>query len=579
MALPAITSLFHARCTPTSTGTLMRPADERRGVAMLLVIVLGFVGIGTSGLAVADQSVAPEMIDAGVPDEAAALLRDGMELERAQQWSDAIDHYDAATKKFPDDRTLYQRLLISRLHFDVNRRFNDKTYAQALNTMTTEQTLDLYSEVLANLQTHYVDTVEWSRVLLHGTAALEVALWEDAFTQKLLPTIAPAKIEAFRQSVHHRIADRSTQSRFDLRATVAYVAQIAHQELGLSGTATVLEFISGSVSTLDPYTRLLSPGQLVEMFSTIEGNFVGLGVELKAGSDCLQILSVIPGGPADEAGIIPGDRILSVGSSAVVDHNPDYVADLLRGPEGSMASLTLRNAGGQQRTLSVPRRRVEVPSVENIHLVDADAGMGYFRLTNFQKTTPQEIERALWQLHRQCQSNGQSKGMTSLIMDLRDNPGGLLSAAVEAADLFLADGPIVTTRGRNPRENFPYKAHRSNTWNVPMVVLIDHNSASASEIFSGAIRDQNRGTVIGERSYGKGRVQGIFRMQSAEFGLCLTTAKFYSPSGKAISRNGIEPHIHVPPTYIAARPDEDGRMVTEIEDVVLQRGISHLRGE
>jgi len=512
-------------------------------------------------------------------DEAARALKAGLELESSQQWGDAIDHYEAATRRFPNNRSLYQRLLISRLHFDVNRRYADQTYLKAVRELTTEQTLDLYSEVLANLQTHYVDTIEWSRVLLHGTAALEVALWESAFTNRMLPGVDGDRIEAFRQAIHHRIAGRSTQSRFDLRSTVAWVAATAHEELGLSGPATVLEFVSGAMATLDPYTRLLSPGQLDEMFSTIEGNFVGLGVELKAGEDCLNVLSVIPGGPAAEAGIRAGEKIISVGGVSAEQRDPDYIADLLRGPEGSQAALAIESPEGMRRQVSVPRRRVEVPCVENIHVVDSESGIGYFRLTNFQKTTPREVDDALWQLHRECQRVGTQQGLRALIIDLRDNPGGLLSAAVEIADRFMSDGRIVTTRGRNTRENFDYNAHRTNTWQLPISVLIDRNSASASEIFSGAIRDSGRGTVVGETSYGKGSVQGIFRMQSAQFGLCLTTAKFYSPSGRAISQNGVEPHVQVPPTYIAARPDENGRLVTDLDDQVLQKAIEILGGE
>ncbi len=155
--------------------------------------------------------------------------------------------------------------------------------------------------------------------------------------------------------------------------------------------------------------------------------------------------------------------------------------------------------------MTVQRRRVEVPCVENVHFVDVENRVGYFRLTNFQKTTTRDVEQALWKLHRE--------GMRSLIIDVRGNPGGLLSAAVEVADRFLGRGRIVTTRGRNVRENFDYMAHRANTWNVPLAVLIDRDSASASEIFAGAIADSNRGVIVGETSYGKGSVQGIFRMQ------------------------------------------------------------------
>jgi carboxyl-terminal processing protease len=163
--------------------------------------------------------------------------------------------------------------------------------------------------------------------------------------------------------------------------------------------------------------------------------------------------------------------------------------------------------------------------------------------------------------------------MRSLIIDVRGNPGGLLSAAVEVADRFLGNGRIVTTRGRNVRENFDYMAHRANTWNVPLAVLVDHDSASASEIFAGAIADSGRGVLVGETSYGKGSVQGIFRMQSAKFGLCLTTAKFFSPSGRAISQNGVVPTIEVEPTYIAARPDSEGKMTLDRDDAVMQKAI------
>jgi carboxyl-terminal processing protease len=384
----------------------------------------------------------------------------------------------------------------------------------------------------------------------------------------MLANVDSSRVESFRQSVHHQVKQRSTATRFDLRANVAYAAELAHAELGLSGTATVMEFLSGAVSTLDPYTRLLSPSQLDEMFSNIEGNFVGLGIELKTEPDHLQILSVIPGGPAEEAGIKPGERIVRVESASTGEVDPDYAADLLRGPEHTFVSIAVMGIDGSSRDMQIQRRRVEVPCVENVHFADVAKRVGYFRLTNFQKTTTRDVEQALWKLHRE--------GMQSLIIDVRGNPGGLLSAAVEVADRFIGRGRIVTTRGRNARENFDYMAHRTNTWNVPLAVLIDRDSASASEIFAGAIADSDRGMIVGETSYGKGSVQGIFRMQAANFGLCLTTAKFYSPSGRAISLNGVTPDIPVDPTYIAARPNKEGRITLDHEDAILQQAVAGL---
>ena len=500
-------------------------------------------------------------------DAEASALEKGIELERTQMWSDAIRHYESETHNFPESSKLYQRLIISRLHHDVNRRFQDDSFVASIRELEVSQALDLYSEILANLQTHYVDQIDWARVQIHGTAALEVALTEQRFIDHLLTGTNPQLIERFRQSVHHQLANRRTDTRFDLRANAAYVAELARDQLGLASTATVMEYLSGSVSTLDTYTRLLSPSQRTEMFSNIEGNFVGLGVELKTDGDCLPILSVIPGGPAEEAGIVAGEKIVGVDSSRCGQFDPEVVADMLRGPELSNVKIIVASADGVERTITAQRRRVEVPSVENIHYVDQANGVGYFRITNFQKTTTRDVDRALYELQRQ------GSGIRSLIIDVRGNPGGLLSAAVEVADRFMGQGRIVTTRGRNVRENFDYAAHRANTWNVPLAVLIDKNSASASEIFAGAIADNGRGQIVGEKSYGKGSVQGIFRMQTAPFGLCLTTAKFYSPSGRAISDNGVLPTVPAAATYIAARPNGVGQMTLDVEDAVLQKAV------
>lgn len=498
--------------------------------------------------------------------ESSALER-GLELERARMWGEAIRHYEKESRHFPQSTKLYQRLVISRLHHDVIRRMQDESYVGSLSSLSTSQALDLYSEVLANLKTHYVDEVEWDRVQVHGTAALEVALTEEKFLSQLIPNANPQAVETFRQTIHHKLQSRNTSTRFDLRGNAAYVAEVARAELNLSPTATVLEFLSGAVSTLDPYTRLLSPSQLDEMFNNIEGNFVGLGIELKPTEDSLNILSVIPNGPAEESGILPGEKIIGVDEARTSDVDPNHVADMLRGVEHSYVALLIQGVDGEKRTLNVQRRRVEVPCVENVHFVDVENRVAYLRLTNFQKTTTRDVERALWDLHRQ--------GMRHLILDVRGNPGGLLSAAVEVSDRFIANGRILTTRGRNVRENFDYTAHRANTWSVPLAVLVDRDSASASEIFAGAIHDSGRGEIIGETSYGKGSVQGIFRMQSAKFGLCLTTAKFYSPSGRAISLNGVEPTIPVERTYIAARPNDAGEVTKDIEDAVLQKAVEN----
>jgi len=215
--------------------------------------------------------------------------------------------------------------------------------------------------------------------------------------------------------------------------------------------------------------------------------------------------------------------------------------------------------------LVLRRRRVEVPSVDRVQLLDPSLGIAYLRLLSFQRTTPHDVQQALWTLHRQ--------GMRVLVLDLRGNPGGLLTTAVEVADLFLQRGIIVSTRGRNVQEDFTYTARPEGTWGVPLIVLVDHDSASAAEILAGALKDHNRATVVGMRSYGKGSVQGIFPLDGCEAGLRLTTARFYSPSGRPYSGQGVLPHIVV---RQAARPIE-GSVPAPAEDPVLTAALSAAR--
>jgi carboxyl-terminal processing protease len=206
-----------------------------------------------------------------------------------------------------------------------------------------------------------------------------------------------------------------------------------------------------------------------------------------------------------------------------------------------------------------------VPSVDQVKIIDPTNGVGYFKLTCFQKTTARDLDAALWKLH--------GEGMKSLVIDVRGNPGGLLVSAVEVADRFVADGVIVSTRGRSAQEDFTYSAHKQNKWTMPLVVIIDQDSASAAEIFSGAIHDLKRGIVVGVRSFGKGSVQGIFPLDESNAGVRLTTAKFYSPTGRPYSGVGVEPNITV---RVAAKP-VDGKRVAGDDDEVLRTAVEKAR--
>lgn len=503
---------------------------RRLAFSLFLVAAAGLPGLARGQVRIPPAA----LVDVA---ELESILRVGDQLEQERRWGEALTHYEKARKEHPDRQEIEHRLTVARFHYEVVRRYSDTSFLEAVRTMGEQGSLDLYGEVLLKIQAHHVQRPDWNQLLRHGLTAIEVAFAEPSFRQQHNFTLPEAVSQSLLKEIHHQLKSQPTYSRHDARQRVGEVAEIFERQCRLPAAVTVAEFTCAAVASLDDYSAFLTGNQLDDILSQIEGNFVGLGIELKAEDQALRIVSVIPGGPAQQGGIQFGDRIVEVDGQSTRDISTDKAADLLKGVEGSFVDLVLLDRQDKARRLRLARTRVDVPSVDNIQMVDKDYGIGYFRLTSFQKTTNRDVDAALWKLHQQ--------GMRSLIVDVRGNPGGLLTASVEVADKFVSQGGIVSTRGRSSGEDFDYKAHAVGTWRVPLIVLIDGDSASASEIFAGAIHDHRRGTLVGTRSYGKGSVQGIFPLSAVNAGVRLTTAKFYSPSGQPISYRGVEPDVEV----------------------------------
>lgn len=494
------------------------------------------------------------------------VVAEGRQLEQSNKWADALTHYERAVKRLPGHPALEERLRITRTRFNLTRRYSDSSYVKKLTSLKTQDALSVYNEVLAKIQMHYVGSPAWEKLVDSGEEGLSIAMRADEFRARYAPDATNAEVEAAVQRLRDRLASRHERSRLDAEISAAIAADVVRRELGVPEAAAILEFACNAANHLDNYSAFLTPDQYDDVMSQIEGNFVGLGIELKADQGALLIVNVIRGGPADRGGVKPGDRIVEVDRTPTRTLSTDAAADLLRGVEGSQVELMVVRADSPQpQRVHLMRRRVDVPSVEDVKIIDRQAGIGYIKLTSFQKTTTEEIDNALWTLHNQ--------GMKSLVVDVRGNPGGLLPASVQVADRFLSNGVIVSTRGRSAGEDFDYRAHQVGTWRVPLIVLIDADSASASEIFAGAIRDHRRGVVMGQRSYGKGSVQGIFPLLGSDAGIRLTTAKFYSPSGRAISSNGVQPDVAV---QLAARPTSDGQIPSSsAKDLVLEHAVRY----
>jgi len=290
----------------------------------------------------------------------------------------------------------------------------------------------------------------------------------------------------------------------------------------------VYDGISGMLEVLDPHSNYLDPRTFQRMRSRQEGSFFGVGIIISRRDGKITVIAPMAGTPAAAVGLRAGDVISAVGGETTEDLSLDNVVDLVRGPEGTSVQLTIARPGLKEEfTVDIIRTRIPQTTVRYAFMVRPE--VGYIRLSEFSSSSEHEVREAVDRL--------ETEGMRYLIMDLRNNPGGSLDAAIGVSDEFLAKGNlIVTTRGRTPSSRSTLTAPgRGEPFKGPVIVLVNEGSASASEIVAGAIQDHDRGLVLGEVTWGKGLVQTVFTVRDT--GLALTTARYYTPSGRSIQRD------------------------------------------
>jgi len=294
--------------------------------------------------------------------------------------------------------------------------------------------------------------------------------------------------------------------------------------------------INGLLQSLDPYSAYMSPEIFQEMQTETSGEFGGLGIEVSMESGVVKVISPIDDTPASKAGIKAGDYIVKINNTQVQGKSLSEAVDLMRGPVGSSIELTVRRRGVKKAlTFNITREIIEVQSVKSDLL---ENNIGYIRLTSFNDNSSQQIKKQIKKLK-------ENENLKAFILDLRNNPGGLLSQAIKIADFFLENGEIVSTKSRKKSENRKWFARKGDiTDGKTLLVLINYGSASASEIVAGALKDHKRAIILGENSYGKGSVQSIIPLKN-KGAIRLTVAKYYLPSGKSISEVGVRPDIEV----------------------------------
>ena len=526
--------------------------------------------VASTTLALGSVFAAPGT-DSGIETDRTAAIQRGVSLERSRQWLEAIEHYERESKHYPDSRELEYGLRRAKIHYGIERRYADNSFLRTMLPLNRRESLELLDEVLNKIQAHYVESLSSTSFVAHGTESLYLALADQKFMQRNLPSADPERVQKVRRTLRESYWNKPVANRVAVRDTVNEVCNLTSAELSLPAGAVVMEYVFGGCNALDDYSSYLTPSRLNDLYGNIEGQFVGLGIEMKAETGKgLLLVNVLPDSPAAMGGLMAGEHIVGIDGTDCRNMTTDEAASLLQGVENTRVNLEISGQDDLIRNGAFVRRAVNVKSIPVAKIIDRENGIGYIQMTGFQKSSSAEMDAALAQLRHE--------GMRALIWDVRGNPGGLLTAAVEVLDRFIPDGVLVSTKGRTSDQNWSYTAHRSGTIDMPLVLLTDGDSASASEIVAGAIRDHHRGTIVGRKTYGKWSVQSIFPVRGSA-GLRLTTAKFYSPNGHTLGKVGVNPDVVVNEptrhrTFFRAPTD-----VNMDDDSDLLKGLEVLRGQ
>ena len=319
------------------------------------------------------------------------------------------------------------------------------------------------------------------------------------------------------------------------RAKTSYVEEVDDKKL-------IESAINGMLVSLDPHSSYLDAQSYKYMNEQTKGKFGGLGIEVTMENGVVKVVSPIDDTPASKAGLKPGDYITNIDGEQVIGMSLNDAVDKMRGKVGSKVKLTIRRVGEKPFEVTLKREEVKIQSVKN----DIKSGdVAYIRITSFSGDTDKMVEKAIKQAKKELKGN-----IKGVVLDVRNNPGGLLDQAVNISDLFLDKGEIVSTRSRNEEDTVRYTAKEGDiTDGLPIVVMINDGSASASEILAGALQDHKRAIILGEKSFGKGSVQTVVPL--GKYGaMRLTTARYYTPSGRSIQATGIIPDVEVHPAKV-----------------------------
>lgn len=438
--------------------------------------------------------------------------------------------------------------------------------------------MDMLRDALDNARANYWRDISYADLMVGGLKGVRALLTTEGLDEAFPALGDPRKRRQFLEVVDEHLASLNNGAAADraaMQKLLTRLQTVNAQTVGFPEEVLVSEFADGAFSELDPFTSVIWPSEVEEFNKSTQGEFSGVGIQIQSDPDgSLKVVSPLEDSPAFRAKIRAGDVITHIDGKNAKGITTAQAVKIITGPPGTHVTLTVRSPDGNSREITLKRQTIKVASLKGwLHrpgggweyFVDPENKIGYLRLTNFSRETSRELQRALEELT--------AAGARGVVLDLRYNPGGLLAAAADVSDAFLRDGAIVSTRSDRPDDtNQPVLTARrqSSDSDVPLVVLVNQYSASASEIVSGALKDRKRAVIVGERTFGKGSVQMLFPLASRSAYLKLTTSHYYLPSGRCIHREesstvwGVDPDVVVEMTPEQMRAAIDARSELDV---------------
>lgn len=493
------------------------------------------------------------------PERAKHLRQQAEEHERVRDWEKACEAYETLIRlghNSPELRSRWRKAL--RHYQQVRRHRDDLTYRTDILTLQLPHALRLYDAVVFNLLEGSLgkDKLAVARVFRKGLEEFANALDDPVFCRIHLDTRRQQDTRKFRADLQQWVRwQASIVSREQAVEAVRRAAMQALTALKLSPTVTVMEFACGACHAVDDYTAYLTPSQFSELADLLKGEYIGVGLQVSAANGRVLIVDIQEGSSAaDPKQVNPplqrGDLVLSIDKRPTATLGAETVVKMLEGEPGTTVELIVSGPNGMaQRPLVLIRRPILLRSVFYPDAFQSGA-VAYLQLTCFQDTTLHELDVALVELEK--------RGMKALLLDLRGNCGGLFEVAVEVARRFLAHGVIASTEHQEPGRSMTYHAQNPSALTIPLVVLVDGETASAAEVLAGALKENGRARLVGQTTFGKGCLQeprplpayGMLKVPPRQSGkstggLRVTVARFFSPAGHPYSGRGVAPHVRV----------------------------------